>query len=84
MPLKRNSMSAAAIERLISQRVADALLTYETNWNSGNGNGNGNDNGNGSHNLGDGNRKTLHIARGCTYKELLNCQPLNFKGTKGA
>ncbi|GJT08218.1 reverse transcriptase domain-containing protein [Tanacetum coccineum] len=92
MPLKRNSMSAAAIERLIPQLVADALLDYEANQNSGNengngnknGNGNGNENGNGSHNLGSENRRTLHTLRGCTYKEFLNCQPLNFKGTKGA
>ncbi|GJS08366.1 putative reverse transcriptase domain-containing protein [Tanacetum coccineum] len=36
MPPKRNSMSAAAIERLISQCVVDALLDYEANRNSGN------------------------------------------------
>ncbi|GJY04090.1 hypothetical protein Tco_0370030 [Tanacetum coccineum] len=88
MPPKRNSMSTAAIERLISQPVANALLNYEANRNSGNengnGNGNGNDNGNGSRDSGSGNRRTLHTACGCTYKEFLNCQPLNFKGTKGA
>ncbi|GJY10774.1 hypothetical protein Tco_0378959 [Tanacetum coccineum] len=87
MPPKRNSMSAAAIERLISQRVADALLDYEANRNSenenGNRNGNGNDNVNGSHDSGSGNRRTLHTARGCTYKEFLNCQSLNFKGIEG-
>ncbi|GJW85905.1 reverse transcriptase domain-containing protein [Tanacetum coccineum] len=61
-------MSTTAIERLISQRIADALLDYEANRNSGNGNengkGNGNDNGNGSHDS--GSRRTLHTARGCT------------------
>ncbi|GJU07408.1 hypothetical protein Tco_1123838 [Tanacetum coccineum] len=31
-----------------------------------------------------GSRRIVHTARGCTYKEFLNCQPLNFKGTKGA
>nr|GEV40002.1 reverse transcriptase domain-containing protein [Tanacetum cinerariifolium]GEV44767.1 reverse transcriptase domain-containing protein [Tanacetum cinerariifolium] len=71
-------MSAAAIKRLISQRVADALLDYEANWNSRN----GNDNRNGSHDSGDGSRRLLHTARECTYKEFLNCQPLNFKGTE--
>ncbi|GJU93327.1 hypothetical protein Tco_1318083 [Tanacetum coccineum] len=95
---QRNSMSAAAIKRLISQCVTDALLTYEENQNSGNingngnindnrngnDNGNGNDNMNGSHDSGSGNRRTVHTARGCTYKEFLNCQPLNFKGTEGA
>ncbi|GKA00178.1 reverse transcriptase domain-containing protein [Tanacetum coccineum] len=75
-------MSAAAIDQLIAQRVADALAEYEANQNSGN--GNGNDNGNGSHDSRSGDRRTLHTARVCTYKEFLNCQPLNFKGTKGA
>ncbi|GKD20626.1 hypothetical protein Tco_1222329, partial [Tanacetum coccineum] len=76
----------------------DALLTYEANRNSENGNenGNNNENGNESYDLGDGSRRSLHTARGCTYrryytparvctyKEFLNCQPLNFKGTEGA
>nr|GEU84095.1 hypothetical protein [Tanacetum cinerariifolium] len=43
MPPKRNNMSTAAIERLISQRVVDALLDYEANQNSGNRNGNRNE-----------------------------------------
>ncbi|GJZ79298.1 reverse transcriptase domain-containing protein [Tanacetum coccineum] len=77
-------MSITAIERLISQCVADALLHFEANRNSGNGNGNGNDNGNGSHDSGSGDRRTLHTAHGCTYKEFLNCQPLNFKRIEGA
>ncbi|GKE12063.1 hypothetical protein Tco_1415614 [Tanacetum coccineum] len=80
MPPKRNGMSAAAIEQLITQHVADALLDYETNQN----NGNENNNGNGSHDLGSGSGRTLHTARGCTYKEFLNYQPLYFKGTEGA
>ncbi|GJW89088.1 reverse transcriptase domain-containing protein [Tanacetum coccineum] len=86
MPPKRNCMSATAIEQLITQRVADALLTYEVNRNNENenGNGNGNDNGNGSHDSRGGSGRSLHTARGCTYKEFLNCQPLNFKGTEGA
>nr|GEW59891.1 hypothetical protein [Tanacetum cinerariifolium] len=50
IPPKRNGISAAAIEQLITQRVADALLDYETNRN----NRNGNNNGNGSHDLGSG------------------------------
>ncbi|GJR80005.1 hypothetical protein Tco_0150790 [Tanacetum coccineum] len=82
MTLERNNMSAAAIDQLIAQHVADALAEYEANRNSGN--GNGNENGNGSHDLGTENRRTLHTVRECTYKEFLNCQPLNFKGTKGA
>ncbi|GJS81030.1 hypothetical protein Tco_0747571 [Tanacetum coccineum] len=31
-----------------------------------------------------GGERTLHTARGCMYKEFLNCQPRNFKGTEGA
>ncbi|GJX12299.1 reverse transcriptase domain-containing protein [Tanacetum coccineum] len=73
-------MSAAAIEQLITQCVADALLDYETNRK----NGNRNNNGNRSHDLGCGSGRTLHTACWCTYKEFLNCQPLNFKGTEGA
>ncbi|GJX99022.1 reverse transcriptase domain-containing protein [Tanacetum coccineum] len=59
-------MSASAIEQLITQHVVDALLTYEANRNIRNGNGNGNDNGNGSHDSGDGSRRPLHTACGCT------------------
>ncbi|GJV23726.1 putative reverse transcriptase domain-containing protein [Tanacetum coccineum] len=43
----------------------------------GNGSGSGTNGGSGS-------RNTVHTIRGCTYKEILNCQPLNFKGTEGA
>ncbi|GKG19302.1 reverse transcriptase domain-containing protein, partial [Tanacetum coccineum] len=68
--------------------VADALLTYDANRNSRNGNGHGNGNGNGdgvgSHDLGSGGKRTFHNAHGCMYKEFLNCQPLNSKGTEGA
>ncbi|GKA47107.1 hypothetical protein Tco_0739990 [Tanacetum coccineum] len=46
--------------------------------------GNGNDDGDGSHDLGSGGRRTSHTTRRCTYKEFLNCQPLNFKRTEGA
>ncbi|GKD21004.1 putative reverse transcriptase domain-containing protein [Tanacetum coccineum] len=81
MSTTRQSMSYEDIEELIAQRVADALATYETNQNTGNGNGNGS----GSQFDGEsGSRRTVHTARGCTYKEFINCQPLNFKGTKGA
>ncbi|GJT02525.1 putative reverse transcriptase domain-containing protein [Tanacetum coccineum] len=61
----------------------NALEEYEANQNSGNGNGNGNDNGNGSHDSGSGGGRTSHTARVYTYKEFLNCQPLNFKRTEG-
>ncbi|GKD43448.1 hypothetical protein Tco_1268093 [Tanacetum coccineum] len=85
MTTTRQSMSSEAIKELIAQRVVDALETYETNQNIGNGNGNGNENGSGSHSDGgSGSRRNMHTTRGCTYKEFLKCQPLNFKGTEGA
>nr|GEV19391.1 hypothetical protein [Tanacetum cinerariifolium] len=79
MAAKKNSLSTTAIEELNAQCVADVLVDYETNRNSGN----GNDNGNGSHNSGGGGGKMPYTARVCMYKEFLNCQPLNFKGTEG-
>ncbi|GJW57400.1 reverse transcriptase domain-containing protein [Tanacetum coccineum] len=80
MPVTRQGMTTDAIEDLIAQHVTDALATYETNRNTGNGNGNGSGS---QFNSGSGRRRTVHTARGCTYKEFLNCQPLNFKGTEG-
>ncbi|GKD16623.1 hypothetical protein Tco_1205781 [Tanacetum coccineum] len=83
MPVTIKGMTTDTIEELIAQRVADALATYETNRNTVNGNGNGN--GSGSQSDGrSGSRRTVHTGRGFTYKEFLNCQPLNFKGTEGA
>ncbi|GJS29612.1 putative reverse transcriptase domain-containing protein [Tanacetum coccineum] len=58
-----------------SEGIADALADYEANNDSGNGDD--------SHNLRSGRRRTVPTARVCTYKDFLNCQPLNFKGTKG-
>ncbi|GJW67707.1 putative reverse transcriptase domain-containing protein [Tanacetum coccineum] len=59
----------------------------------GNGNGNGGGNGNGNGNVmgggnGDGNPNInagdfMPVARECTYKDFLKCQPLNFKRTEG-
>nr|GEX01430.1 hypothetical protein [Tanacetum cinerariifolium] len=72
-------LSEAVINRLIAQCVADVLAEYETNRSCRN----GNDNGNRSHDSGSGGRRTSHPTRECTYKDFLNCQPLNFKGIKG-
>ncbi|GJS07703.1 putative reverse transcriptase domain-containing protein [Tanacetum coccineum] len=52
----------------------------------GNGNGNGGGNGNHGNNNGNGNRNRMNrgaggaapVARACTYKDFLNCQPRNF------
>nr|GEV35771.1 hypothetical protein [Tanacetum cinerariifolium] len=57
-----------------------SIRDYETNRNSGSGNVNGN----GSHKSSGGGGRTSHTACVCTYKEFLNYQLLNFKGTKGA
>nr|GEV35199.1 hypothetical protein [Tanacetum cinerariifolium] len=79
MPPKKNPMSAAAIKRLIKARVTKALVNLDANRNSGNGNVNGD----GSHDLGIGNRRPVRTIRESTYKDFLNYQPLNFKGTEG-
>ncbi|GJY29640.1 hypothetical protein Tco_0405407 [Tanacetum coccineum] len=42
-----------------------------------------NGHGDGSHNPGTGIRGTTHTPHECTYKDFLNCHPLNVKGTKG-
>ncbi|GKD78239.1 putative reverse transcriptase domain-containing protein, partial [Tanacetum coccineum] len=55
--------------------VADALADYEVNRGSRNEHDN--------HDSGSGRRRPVHTARVCTYKDFLNCQPLNFKGTEG-
>ncbi|GKF68624.1 hypothetical protein Tco_0198303, partial [Tanacetum coccineum] len=73
MPPKRNGMSTAAIEQPIKQRVTEALAAQENNRN------NGNPHNSDSYNTGGGERTTHH----CTYKDFLNCQLLNFKGTEG-
>ncbi|GJU60900.1 putative reverse transcriptase domain-containing protein [Tanacetum coccineum] len=70
-------MTAAAVEQLIEARVSAALANHETLRNNTNGHGDG------SHNSGIGNRGTTRTPRECTYKDFLNCHPLNFKGTKG-
>ncbi|GKD96077.1 reverse transcriptase domain-containing protein [Tanacetum coccineum] len=85
MPVTRQGMTPDAIEELVTQRVADALATYEANWNTRSGNGSGNGNRSVSQSDGrSGSRRFVYTAQGYTYKELLNCLLLNFKGTEGA
>ncbi|GJU88186.1 putative reverse transcriptase domain-containing protein [Tanacetum coccineum] len=67
----------AAIEQLVADRVSAALANHETLRNSTNGHGDG------SHNSGTGTRGATRTPRECTYKDFLNCHPLNFKGTEG-
>ncbi|GJY59803.1 putative reverse transcriptase domain-containing protein, partial [Tanacetum coccineum] len=70
-------MTTAAIEQLVADRVSAALANHDTLRNSTNGHGDG------SHNSGTGTRGATRTPRECTYKDFLNCHPLNFKGTEG-
>ncbi|GKE61057.1 hypothetical protein Tco_1511424, partial [Tanacetum coccineum] len=70
-------MTAAAVEQLIKARVYAALSNHETLRNNTNGHGDG------SHNSGTRIKGTTRTSRECTYKDFLNCHPLNFKGTEG-
>ncbi|GJV79641.1 putative reverse transcriptase domain-containing protein [Tanacetum coccineum] len=70
-------MTVAIVEQLIEARVSVALANHETLRNSTNGHGDG------SHNSDTGIRRTVRTPRECTYKDFLNCKPLNFKGTEG-
>ncbi|GKB32629.1 putative reverse transcriptase domain-containing protein [Tanacetum coccineum] len=69
-------MSAAAINQLIETRVTEALANQEQLRNSG-------VNGDGSQNSRSGTERPTRTPRECTYKDFLNCHPLNFKGTEG-
>nr|GEX88401.1 reverse transcriptase domain-containing protein [Tanacetum cinerariifolium] len=76
MAPKRTSTSAAPtmnqadIQQLIDDRVAAALEAQAANMaNTGNANRN---------------PKQAHVARKCSYKEFMSCQPFNFKGSEGA
>ncbi|GJR74495.1 putative reverse transcriptase domain-containing protein [Tanacetum coccineum] len=50
IPVTHRGMTTTSIERLVNQRVADALAAQEANQNNGNGNENVNDNVNGNEN----------------------------------
>nr|GEX38582.1 putative reverse transcriptase domain-containing protein [Tanacetum cinerariifolium] len=65
----------AATHKHDTYGIADTLADYQANGGSGNGHD--------SHDSRCGGRRTVHTARVCTYKDFLNCQPLNFKGAKG-
>ncbi|GJS01152.1 hypothetical protein Tco_0317660 [Tanacetum coccineum] len=78
MPPKKAPMSEVAINRLIAQRVADALAEYETNRNSNPGNVNGD----GSYDSGIGSRGPVRTARGSHTKSVLIDNPLKLKVLK--
>ncbi|GJR81696.1 putative reverse transcriptase domain-containing protein [Tanacetum coccineum] len=67
-------MTDAQIKALIAQGVADALAERDADKSR---------NGDDSHDLGNGIRRQVLVARECTYTDFLKCQPLNFKGTRG-
>ncbi|GKB78922.1 hypothetical protein Tco_0945817 [Tanacetum coccineum] len=69
-------MSAVAINQLIETRVAEALANQEQLRNNG-------VNGDGSQNSRSGTERPTRTPRECTFKDFLNCHPLNFKGTEG-
>nr|GEW01673.1 ribonuclease H-like domain-containing protein [Tanacetum cinerariifolium] len=78
MPPKRTStseapaMSQAAIKKIVVDSVATALETQpKTMANVNNANRNPEP-------------REAHVARKCSYKEFMSCQPFNFKGSEGA
>ncbi|GJV82689.1 putative reverse transcriptase domain-containing protein [Tanacetum coccineum] len=78
MPPKRTStseapaMTQAAIRKLVADSVATALEAQAATMANAD---------NTNRNIGE--REAL-VARKCSYKEFMSCQPINFKGTKGA
>nr|GEZ42640.1 putative reverse transcriptase domain-containing protein [Tanacetum cinerariifolium] len=65
------AMTQAAIRKLVADCVAAALKTQAaTMANTDNTNRNTE-------------QRETHVARKCSYKEFMSCQPLNFKGTEG-
>nr|GEW12225.1 reverse transcriptase domain-containing protein [Tanacetum cinerariifolium] len=78
MPLKMTStfkapaMTQAAIRQLVIDSIATALETKAaTKANADNANRNPEP-------------RKAHVARKCSYKEFMSCQPFNFKGSEGA
>ncbi|GJW43610.1 hypothetical protein Tco_0072409 [Tanacetum coccineum] len=64
-----------AIERMVKNRVAEAIAKYERNQTNPE-----NDGGSGSANTGGVVALDVH---GCSYKTFLNCKPHSFNGTEG-
>nr|GEZ90360.1 hypothetical protein [Tanacetum cinerariifolium] len=78
---------AEALANYEVTRAANALKTENRSQNSNdddNGNGGNEDGGNNENgNLNENGRGAMPVARVCTYKDFMKCQPLNFKGTEG-
>ncbi|GKE67830.1 reverse transcriptase domain-containing protein, partial [Tanacetum coccineum] len=73
----RAAAAAAAAAPMNIVAVFAALANHDTLQNSTNGHGDG------SHNSGTGTRGATRTPRECTYKDFMNCHPLNFKSTEG-
>ncbi|GKA51787.1 reverse transcriptase domain-containing protein [Tanacetum coccineum] len=73
MPTTRQGMGSIEIEELIAQRVADAMTTYKANRNIGNGV---------HYKISASVGGVKPTPRGCSFKDFLNCKPINFNGTK--
>ncbi|GJX38909.1 putative reverse transcriptase domain-containing protein [Tanacetum coccineum] len=71
----------AAINPRTETGMEDDQQDDNVKANGDNGNNNGNENGNGNPNV--NNRGVVFVAQECTYQDLVKCQLLNFKGTKG-
>nr|GEY81007.1 reverse transcriptase domain-containing protein [Tanacetum cinerariifolium] len=78
MPLKRTSTSAAstmtqaAIGQIVADSITTALEAQAANMTNAD---------NTNRNI---EPRESPVARKCSYKELMSCQPLNFKGSEGA
>nr|GEY21889.1 reverse transcriptase domain-containing protein [Tanacetum cinerariifolium] len=66
------AMNQAAIQQLIDDRIAAALKAQAANMENA-------DNTNRNPKL-----REVPVARKCSYKEFMSCQPFNFKGSEGA
>ncbi|GJS09077.1 putative reverse transcriptase domain-containing protein [Tanacetum coccineum] len=91
MTITRSDMTHEAIEELVNRRVEEMLAAHEATRAANaleaenqSQNGSEGDNGNGGNgNPNENGRGDRLVARECTYQDLMNCQPLNFKGTEG-
>ncbi|GJV62396.1 reverse transcriptase domain-containing protein [Tanacetum coccineum] len=78
MPPKRistseaSAMTQAAIRKLVADSVTAALEAQDVTVTNAN---------NTNRNTGE---REAHVARKCSYKEFMSCQPINLKGSEGA
>ncbi|GKC77546.1 hypothetical protein Tco_1128320, partial [Tanacetum coccineum] len=78
MPPKRTStseasaMTQAAIKKLVADSVSAALEAQAANM------------ANAKYTNRYTGEREAHVARKCSYKEFMSCQPFNFKGLEGA